>query len=204
MRKTIAGLTAALVLMAAPVAAQDRPLGEPADTSRGMGMMQGGMMGMMQGMHGQDGMMGMMGGGMMGGMGMMGGPMMILRLEESLELSESQVERLKAIQESARTEMRQHMMQGMHAMHGAQTLLDAGSPDLAAYEAKLREGMNHMVLAHTSMAKADVDARQVLNAGQREKLALARAMMKEMRGGMMQGGMMNRNGDDDAGHRHRR
>lgn len=106
MRKTMAGLTAALVLMATPVVAQDRPLGQPADSSRGMGMMQSGMMqgGMMHGMHGQDGMMGMMG---------MMGPELILRLEESLELTDSQVEQLEALRERARTGMRRHMMQGM-------------------------------------------------------------------------------------------
>jgi Spy/CpxP family protein refolding chaperone len=194
------GLALALALVAAPVAGQERMREHAADTSRAMmhdGTMQSGMSGMMQmmqRMHGQDGMMG----------GGMGGPMMILRLEESLELSESQVERLKAIQEAAQTDMRQHMMQGMQAMRGAQTLLDGDSPDLDAYEAKLKEAADQMVRAHASMATAAVEARQVLDAGQREKLALARAMMKEMHGGMMQGGMMQEKGDHDAGHGHQR
>lgn len=47
-----------------------------------------------------------------------------------------------------------------------------------------------MVAAHTAMARAGVAAREVLTAEQRERLALARQMMMEMRGGMMGGGMM--------------
>lgn len=196
-KRTLAGcggLALTLALVAGPVAGQERMREQAPDTSRNMmgpGMMQSGMSGMMQmmqSMHAQD--------------GMMGSPMMILRLEESLELTESQVDRLKVIQESAQAGMRQHMMQGMQAMRGAQTLLDGDSPDLDAYEAKLNEAASHMVRAHASMATAAVEAREVLTAGQREKLSLARAVMKEMGSGMMQGGMMNQNENDGAGHRH--
>jgi len=145
---------------------------------------------MMQGMHGQAGMMGSM--GMMGDgmMGMVGGPAMILRLEQSLDLTEAQVERLKALQESAQAGMRQHMMQGMQGMRAAQELLAGESPDVAAYEERLREAANHMVLAHTAMARAAVEARGLLTPQQQDRLALARTMMQEMRAGTMQGMMM--------------
>ncbi|MGK7312830.1 MAG: hypothetical protein ACN0LA_11390, partial [Candidatus Longimicrobiales bacterium M2_2A_002] len=110
MRKTLAVL-AAIALVAAPAVAQGHH-GARADSSRSMGMaqgqsgmMQGGMMQMMQGMHGQQGMMG---GGMMG---MAAGPGMILQLRESLELTDDQVTQLETLRDSARSAMRQHMMQ---------------------------------------------------------------------------------------------
>ncbi|MBT8461558.1 MAG: Spy/CpxP family protein refolding chaperone [Gemmatimonadetes bacterium] len=198
-KRTLAGcggLALTLALVAGPVAGQERMSEQAPDMSRDMmhhDMMQSGMPGMMQmmqSMHARD--------------GMMGGPTLILRLEGALELTESQVERLKAIQEAAQADMRQHMMHGMMEMGGAQTLLDGDSPDLDAYEAKIKEAANQMVQAHARMATAAVEARQLLDAGQRERLALARAMMKEMGGGMMGGGMMHRDQDDSEGHGHER
>lgn len=177
MRKTFAALVA-IMLAAAPAMAQGHH-GARADSSRGMGMMQGGMMQMM---HGQSGMM----------MGMAMGPGMILGLQESLDLTESQVAQLETLRASARSTMQQHMMQGMQVMRAASEHLDSDSPDLDAYEARLREATNHMVVAHTAMAGAAVEARQVLTPEQRERLSFAREMMDEMRPGMMGGGMMNR------------
>ncbi|MFO7892818.1 MAG: Spy/CpxP family protein refolding chaperone [Longimicrobiales bacterium] len=182
MRKTFAALVA-IMLAAAPAMAQGHH-GARADSSRGMGMLQG-QSGMMQG-----GMMQMMQSGMMMGMAM--GPGMVLRLQESLGLTEDQVTELETLRDSAQSTMRQHMMQGMQVMHAASEQLGSDSPDLDAYEARVREATNHMVQAHTAMARAAVEARQVLTPEQRERLALARSMMKEMRQGMMGGGMMNR------------
>lgn len=199
MRKIFAALVA-IILTAAPVMAQGHH-GVRADSSRGMGMMQdqSGMMqgGMMQMMHGQSGMM----------MGMAMGPGMILRLEESLDLTENQVAELEMLRDSVQSAMSQHMMQGMQLMRTASAMLDSDTPDLDAYEARLREATNHMVLAHASMARAAVEGRQVLTPQQRERLSLARRMMDEMHsdtmgGGMMSGGkmgsgMMNRGGGPD-------
>lgn len=187
MNRTMAGLTIVAALAAAPVVAQERPLGQPADSTAHPGMMQPGMMQMMQRMQGQGGMIGMMGGGMMG---MAGGPAMILGLQESLELTDDQVERLEGLREGAQSGMRKHMMQGMQTMRAAQELLAGESPDAAAYEERLREAANHMVLAHTAMARAAVEARGLLTPQQQDRLALARTMMQEMRAGMMQEMMM--------------
>lgn len=192
----VAALTAAV-----PLAAQERPVGPPADSTGQPSMLRPGLKemmlpGMLQRMHGMGGpgsMMGMMAGGMMR---TAGGPAMILGLEESLELTDDQVARLEALHESAQTEMRQHRMQGMQTMRSAQELLEGESPDLSAYEERLREAANHMVLAHTAMARAGVDARALLTPEQRERLALARTMMQETRAGMreevMMPGMMQR------------
>lgn len=191
MKRIAAGLTIAMALtVTGPLTAQERPLGQRADSAARPGMMQPGMMGMtgrMQRMHGQGGMMGMMGGGMMG---MAGGPAMILRLEESLDLTADQVERLKALREDAQAEMRQHMMQGMQTLRAAQELLNGESPDVDGYEERLREAANHMVLAHTAMARTAAEARELLTPEQRDRLALGRSMMQEMRGGRMDGMML--------------
>lgn len=198
MGRTIAGLVAAVALAAGPVAAQE----QPADTSRGMGMvqpgmmqpgmMQGGMMGMMQGMHGQAGMMG-------GMMGMAGGPTLMLRLQESLELSEDQVERLEVLRDSAQAGMRTHMMRAMQSVSAAGELLSTPAPDLEAYEAALREAADHMVVGHTVAARVAVEARQVLSPEQRERLDLAIDMVREMRSGMGQGSMMPGMGQGGGG-----
>lgn len=147
------------------------------------GMMQGGMMqgGMMQGGMMQSGMMqgGMMQGGMMG-MGMAGGAGMILGLEESLDLSEDQVQRLEEMQESIRDEVQQHMSQAMEARQAAMEALQSDSPDLGSYEESLREAADHSILAHTAMARSDLEARQLLTAEQQKDLAYTRSMMMEM------------------------
>lgn len=214
MRMTITTMATALAmaatLMAGPAAAQGHHGARSDSVQGGMGMMQdqsgmmqGGMMQMMRGMHGQQGVMG---GGMMG---MPMGPGMVLRLQESLELTEDQIAQLEALRDSARATMRRHMLQGMQGMRAASELLTADSPDLDAYGAQLREAMNHMTLAHVAMARAGIEARQALTPEQRDRLSLARRMMDEMGSGMMgdgmmgsgmmRGGMMNRGGGNGSG-----
>jgi Spy/CpxP family protein refolding chaperone len=101
------------------------------------------------------------------------------------------VERLEALHEGAQAELQQHMMQGMQTIPAAQELLDGESPDVDGSEERLREAANHMVMAHTAMARTSVEARQLLTPEQRDRLALARSMMQEMRGGGMNGMMMD-------------
>ena len=162
----------------------------------GGGMMQGGMMqgGMMQGGMMQGGMMqgGMMQGGMMqdGMMGMAGGPGMILSLEETLSLTEDQVETLQRMKESADSGVQEHMMQGMEARQAATEILQSESPDLGTYEERLQEAANHMVLAHTVMARADLQARDELTEEQRQKLETFKGMMIELCRGFQGSGMM--------------
>lgn len=195
-RKLLSTLALVAALAASPLAAQGHGHAMQAD-SGAAGMMQGGagmmggMMQMMQRMHGQSGMMpGMMGGGMMGGMMGMSGPGMVLRLREFLALTDDQVSRLEALQDSATTEARQHMMQGMQAMRGASGLLAPSSTDLDAYAARLREAADHMVQARLAMARAGVASREVLTDDQLERLATAREVMQSMGAGGMNGGMM--------------
>lgn len=168
--RTILAVTTAAALMSTPALAQHAPNQHSPAQPRAAAQPN-----MMPMEHGQGGMMD---GGMMA---MPGGPDMILKLKGSLELTEAQITRLKAIHETAHTGMRAHMMPGMQGMQSAAKMLEAATPDLAAYEAELRKSAEHMVLAHAAMARAEVEARQVLTVPQRERLVLARRMMLELK-----------------------
>lgn len=149
--------------------------------------------------------MGMM--GMQHCMAIMGGtamaPMLLLDMQDSLELTDTQVQRLEALRDRARMEAMPHMHQAMMAQRAAAETLDADDPDLDAYEARLREAMNHMVLAHTAMARIGLESRRVLTPEQRTAAAaLARRMHDGMAhgaaagGGMMPCMMMGAHGHD--------
>ncbi len=166
--RTMSVIAIAMTLIAAPAMTQEK------HPEAGHDMMQ--MMAMMQG---QGGMM-----------AMDDGPSMILKLKESLELSNDQVQRLTTLQKSSHAAMQPHMMGAMHAMKAGEKLLGGTAPDLKAYETALRDAANHMVLARTGMAKADVEARQVLTAQQRDRLTLAGKIINEMKNGSDKGGMM--------------
>jgi len=141
--------------------------------------MMGGMMG--QGMM-DSGMMQMMG----KGMGMMAtggpGPSMILRMGDALGLTEDQRIRLQAIQEEHSGSTTGHMRSAMAAHQEAAEALRSDSPDFEAYEDALREAANHMVLAHTGMARAASEAREVLDAEQRGQLQRMMERMMERPG----------------------
>lgn len=159
----------------------------------------------MPGMMSRDMMMreGMMGSAMMRmmgqGMGMMAtggpGPAMILRMGDALELTEDQVSRLDAIRSEAADAHRSHMQAAMSAHRAAGRALEGGSPDFDAYRDALSGASSHMVQAHVAMARASVQAREVLTEQQREELHRGMGMMRAMMerphtGGMMQRGRM--------------
>jgi Spy/CpxP family protein refolding chaperone len=96
-------------------------------------------------------------------------PAMILRHVDDLGLSQDQVRRIEAIRD--RADGAAHMQGAMATHRQAAELLRADQPDLAAYEARLRQAADHMVQAHTSMARTAVDARAILTPEQRASLA---------------------------------
>lgn len=108
-----------------------------------------------------------------------------LSLRESLDLTADQVTRLTMLQTSSQAEMMQHMVAHTEGMQSAAVITESAAPDLTAYETALRAAANHMVLEHLAMARADADARAVLTPMQRDRLVLARRVMKEMHAGMM-------------------
>lgn len=158
-------------------------------------------------MMGQDMMMmrGMMGQGMMGqhmmmmmgrGMGMMAtggpGPAALLRIGDALELSDQQRGRLEEIQDETAADAQGHMYAAMAAHREAAEALQPESPDFDAYERALREAADHMVVAHTLMAKVALESREVLTPEQREQLQRGMHMMGQMMGGPGAGGGMGR------------
>jgi hypothetical protein len=108
-----------------------------------------------------------------------------LSLRESLDLTPDQVTRLTILQTSSQAEMMQHMVAHTEGMQSAAVMTESAAPDLTAYETALRAAANHMVLEHLAMARADADARAVLTPMQRDRLVLARRVMKERHAGMM-------------------
>ncbi len=121
-----------------------------------------------------------------------------LSLRESLDLTADQVTRLTALRVTSQAEAQQHMAAHMEGMQSAAKISESAAPDLSTYESELRAAANHMVLEHLGMARADAASRNVLTPTQRDRLMLARRVMKEMQAGMMKemrAGMMH----DDKG-----
>jgi Spy/CpxP family protein refolding chaperone len=128
-------------------------------------------------------MPGMRGGGpmMRGMMHMMGAPTpgMILQHRQRLSLSADQVSQLEAMQKQAQAACTKHMELAMATHNAANQMLEASSPDFAAYSAKMKEAAVHMAEGQVTMAKAAVEARNILTAAQRQTLkSLAEQMHK--------------------------
>jgi Spy/CpxP family protein refolding chaperone len=176
MRKLMAVVVTTLLAVAPAAAQQGQPM--PHANMPGYGM------------HRQA-----MGGGMMG-MGMMGmgmhGPGMILALQSSLGLSDTQVQQIQKIRDDARTAVQKDMQQAMQAHHVAMQALMNDNPDTAAYQKNLQQAANDFVSAQVAMAQAYVNAREALTADQRQKLDEGAAMIHDLmeQGGMMGHGMM--------------
>lgn len=128
-------------------------------------------------------------GGMMQMKGMMPGPMVFLQLREPLGLTQAQVQRIEAIRGRVQREHQPHMQAAMQAMRDAERLLDVPAPDLSRYEAKLKDRANHHVQAHLAMARAWLDAREVLTPEQRSNLQFGVKVMQQMMRERMQGMM---------------
>lgn len=196
MFKGIVAAVAALTVLGTATVAQVGPRhGQMPDSFPSMGMTQGMMMG---GMMGQ----GMMGSGMMGmmgqGMGMMatGGPgaTALLGMRDALDLTDDQVGRLEAIRDELASTVQPQMTAMMSSHTAAAEALRADPPDFDAYQQGLQSAANIMVQTHVTMARAQVEARNVLTADQLETL---RTRGPRMMGDVMQmhgwpGGMMGR------------
>ncbi|MDZ7780496.1 MAG: periplasmic heavy metal sensor [Gemmatimonadota bacterium] len=178
---TLFGVTA----VAGQAGGMQRMQGQMSDSTPSMGMAHGMMMGGMMG-HGMmgSGMMPMMG----QGMGMMAtggpGPTTLLRMRDALELSDDQVARLQELEEAFQEETGSHMNAAMASHEEAARALQGDAPDLGAYQQSLQAAANVMVQFHAAMARAAIDAREVLTPEQRERLNTQGA---QMMGDMMRG-----------------
>ena len=175
MRKT-ALVTVMALAIATPALAQHQ---HQDSAQAGAGMQMG---------HGQQAGMGMaMGAGMAmhaGGamMDMHGGIDAMLRLQGPLGLSEEQVARLEALKAAAAQEAMHHEHMATQSHHAALMAIHHGDIDLAAHEAKLKETMNHHLMAQMANATKLAEARAVLTSEQRSKLDFAMEAMRAMMG----------------------
>ena len=146
-----------------------------------------------QGMHQGMGMQHMMA-GMHGMMMASPGPGMILRLQETLELTEDQVSALESMHAEARETMQQHRQAASEAREKAHEAMTGESADIDAFQAGLEEAAMHEVQAMVAMARVHMQAGDVLTDAQTEKLHTLMEAMKEMHHeGMGQGeGMQHR------------
>lgn len=78
---------------------------------------------------------------------------MILRLRGPLGLTEAQIMQIESARDRSVEERRPHLEAAGRARSDAAALLDAASPDLAAYQAKLEEATRHEVLATTAQTR---------------------------------------------------
>jgi Spy/CpxP family protein refolding chaperone len=155
---------------ASPIAAQQQQQHASGKTPTMAAMHCGARGMMMQKMH-SDSMRGMM--------AMMGPPTpgMLLHHKQQLNLSAEQVNKLETLQKQAEAACSEHMRLGMEEHRAANQLLQAGSPDFAAYTARMKQAAAHMAEGHVAMAKAGVEARALLTPEQRESLS---GMMEKM------------------------
>jgi Spy/CpxP family protein refolding chaperone len=105
-----------------------------------------------------------------------------LRLRTSLGLSPDQIDRLDETRGRAEAARAERLRQAEAAERAAADALHRAPPDLAAYEAGLREAAAHRVEARLAMARAALEAREILDPAQRARLQAAMEMMHEMMG----------------------
>lgn len=157
---------------------QHHPQGEEQQPQRGM------MMGGQQRM-GHD-VMGMMMAGP--------SPSLILRQKDALNLNESQVQRLEAINKQL-TEARQARMREAAPLHEQFTgALEGDKPDLAKYEVALKKLAEHHVAMQVQAARFSLQALDVLTPEQRANVRYGMRLMRGMMGGGMMGGGMGTGG----------
>lgn len=161
-------LVAAMLATSALVAAAQQPThamrmqnqsAMPCDMHAMMmgGMMQGPMRGQMS--------------GRMGGMGeVMNDSSMMARMRTELGLTDSQMQQLRTMQQSACAAAQPHMQMAMQAHQAAMQALEGDHPSLDHFEDQLDKAAKHMVEAQVEMAKQMIAFRNTLTPEQRKKM----------------------------------
>jgi hypothetical protein len=116
----------------------------------------------------------------------------MLRLQETLELTDEQVSELEAMHAEAHESMQQHQQAAAEARTRARDAMMADA-DLDAFEGALAEAADHQVQAAMAMVRVHMQAGQALTDAQSMKLQTLMEAMKEMHHeGMMGEGMQQR------------
>lgn len=95
------------------------------------------------------------------------GPMMLLQHREALQLTTAQVAALEALQAGHHADCEPRMALVRAAEQSARAALSADTPDLAAYEAALREAATHKVDCKVDNARIGQAGNALLTAEQR-------------------------------------
>jgi hypothetical protein len=118
--------------------------------------------------HGSHGSHGAQAGGMMDAHRT--APKMLLKHREMLQLTASQVEQLEALQAAHKADCEKRMAAAKAADAAAAAALAAAEPDVAAYEARLREAAGHRVDCKVDMARLGQAGAALLTDAQRAHL----------------------------------
>ncbi len=133
------------------------------------------------------------------------GPGMILRQKEALNLNESQIQRLEALEDQLAEARETHMKEVPPLRTQAMEAVKGEKPDLSNYESALKKLAEHHVRMQVEQARFSQQALDVLTPEQRSNVRYGMHLMREMmggrmmqggviQGGMMQGGMMGAGG----------
>lgn len=140
-------------------------------------------------------------GGMRGGHGAMLGhvPMAILHQQEALGLSEQQVSRVEALQDSVMALHERAMAAMQEARGGIEGAFGEDGIDVEAYRRAVRAAADRRVEARVRAAEIASGALDVLDDSQRERFLYAIHLMHRMHGGKGDGhGMMKGHGSMDG------
>jgi Spy/CpxP family protein refolding chaperone len=131
-------------------------------------------------MHGM--MMGSMGdqmGGRMGGM--MNDSSMMAQMHAQLELTDAQMQQMRAVHHRACAAAQPHLQLAMQAQRAAMEAVQGDHPNIDRYEDQLDKAAKHMVKAQVEMAKAMIEFRKSLTPAQRQKMDEMHRRMMPMR-----------------------
>lgn len=105
-------------------------------------------------------------------------PTMLLHHAKDLELTQDQVAKVTQLATASQAACETHLKAATEAHHAAAALLGdaATNPDVAQYEARLREAITHVLQAHVGVVKAGVEAKAVLTPAQVDKLKASAKM----------------------------
>jgi len=90
-------------------------------------------------------------------------------------LTDAQRTRIDQIRTNAQSSCTRHVQMAEQAKMAAVTAFGRANPDMAAFEAKLGEAAQHTTMAHVAIAKAALEAFEVLTPAQKEKALAERA-----------------------------
>jgi hypothetical protein len=97
-------------------------------------------------------------------------PTMLLHHAQEIGLTAEQQEKVSELARTSQASCEQHLEAAAGSHKAAAALLGQDSPDVAAYQARLRETLDHILQGHVAVIKAGIEAKALLAPDQRDKL----------------------------------